>query len=175
MPQFQIKQIKSFQECEPKHGIYLWIINILNSPPHVGISFNENYFSLKMNGIDDFNIEKVLKIIKKKQIPCVLVKLSENEAYFQRLLSVKNIFDRVKLGVTTCLTPIIQILLNNKLEILLPELLENLTNKQQIESFFGLNLPPNYSGLIAYEKVEVLKHLEKLNNAKRTTHIFKAD
>lgn len=171
MPQFQIKHIESFHDCVPSQGIFLWILHATKIPPHVGISLDGQYFSLKMNGIDDLAIEQVLKIMLKKEIPSVLVKLKENQAIYKRFLTVKNTYERIIPEKTTCLSPISELLLSDHKDYLLPELLETLSLQGQIESFFGLNLPSEFTGLISYEKQQVSKRLIELKDAKRTNYI----
>jgi len=171
LPQFHFPHIEVFSSYQVKTAIYLWIIHATKIPPHVGISIDGNYFSLKMNGIDDLEIEQVLKIIAKKQIPTIAVKLKENTAICKRFLTVKNTYERIIPGKTTCLTPISELLLNDNKEYLLPELLQILTDLKQIEAFFALNLPEDFTGFLSYEKEQVNKRLNELQDAKRTNHI----
>ena len=171
MPQFQIKHITPFSSCHPKQGIYLWIIHATKIPPHVGISIDGNYFSLKINGLDDLNVEQVLKIIQKKQIATLLVKLEGNAVDFKRFVTVRNAYHLIIAGETTCLTPINSLLLENTKNVLLPELLEILSVEKKIENVFGLNLPENFTGHIAYDEAQVNKRLNELKNAKRRIHI----
>jgi hypothetical protein len=135
LPQFQINHIETFHNYVPSQGIFLWILHVTKIPPHVGISLDGHYFSLKMNGIDDLAIEQVLKILQKKEIPSILVKLKDNQAVFKRSLTVRNTYERIIPGETTCLSPISELLLGDYKDYLLPELLETLSLQGQIESF----------------------------------------
>ena len=71
----------SFCEIEDinfNHSI-LWVINNDKKPPHIGLSFNNKYFSLKANGLDlGLQTNSVLNFLNTKNTPFILIQLIEN-------------------------------------------------------------------------------------------------
>ncbi|NBR15845.1 MAG: hypothetical protein EBU01_14895, partial [Crocinitomicaceae bacterium] len=50
---FEFKNIQFVNHLETKTGVYLWILHADKIPPHIGISIDGQYFSLKAKGKDE--------------------------------------------------------------------------------------------------------------------------
>ena len=89
---------------------YLWIWNPTNIPPHMGLSVDGRYFSVKANGVD-FNspVEDIVEIISRKKLPVLAIELDLDF----RLDQCKTEFDKYDRTIAhevTCLNPIKSVL-----------------------------------------------------------------
>jgi hypothetical protein len=143
----------------------LWILHADKIPPHIGISTNGKYFSLKVNGKDEqLPVGKLLTTIQNKKISVVVIATSrtlgldeirEKYLQFQKAEDLKN----------TCLTPIKELLTADANVSKLKDLLETLNNIGEIQQVYGLNLVSTYKGIPFYTTEEIRKRLELLKNA----------
>ncbi|MES2589489.1 MAG: hypothetical protein V4622_10965 [Bacteroidota bacterium] len=166
-------KIHSWQEVDKEKlskGLYIWVIHVNKIPPHIGISIDGKFYSLKVNGKDvGVDFELIYKIIQKKQIQTLFVEIDSNknsniESVFEKYKSLNN-------SNTTCLSPIIEFLHEDENIKILVELLVNLDKKNQIKSFFGLNLGTDFEGIPVYSLDDVQNRILKLKDAKRSKHI----
>jgi hypothetical protein len=152
---------------ELSKGTYIWVIHADKKPPHVGISASNLYFSLKIGGKDESIPDKeVLKIITKKNIPTIIVELSDEVD----VSSVKELFSQYKSidrSFQTCLTPIAQLLENSNQIFLINDLLQKYHSKNKIKSYIGIRLPENFTGIPLYTKETIQNRLKELEDAKR--------
>lgn len=137
----------------------LWVWNADKVPPHVGISSNGLYYSLKVNGKDwQVPISVLFDVIEKKNIPtlCFILrdKVFDLATHFEK-------YERAEAGNITCLFPI-RDLLNLEGVGQLSELLNALSDEDRIDRCIGFNLPENYSGIPAYSIEEIHRRLEQL-------------
>ena len=149
---------------------YLWIWYADKIPPHLGISINGMYFSLKYNGKDlGVEVENPIKLILKRNISALFIKLNcylNSDVAF----NIFESFEKASSAGFTCLDPIQQTLSKQNLRTIF-ELLEELKMEQVTGSVYGLNLPDNYSGLPTYGVKEIRDRLLKLENASVGKHI----
>jgi len=93
-------------------GVWLAVLHMDRIPPHVGIIFSGNYYSLTIRGKEskvDLNV--LTKTIQQKKINTVFIKIKDHpvfstehiEAIFNEQL---NEFEQVKQYQSTCLSPI---------------------------------------------------------------------
>ena len=156
-----ITQLKDFQELNVGSYLCIWYADKI--PPHIGISINGSYYSLKVNGKDTaIPINEIVKIINKKNICSVFAEILVNIDSIE----VERIFSRYKCakeGESTCLSPITEMYyLNNQIDIL-ADLLNYFQSKQQIGQLFGLNLIPDFKGILSYNKKDIEARLKQLS------------
>lgn len=168
---FPIRSTQKISESELQSGVFLWITHADKIPPHIGISLDGNYFSLKVSGKDDTDTGVIYRTIWLRNIPAVFVRLDERAFSSERFLTVKNEYVSVNKEVTTCLVPILDMYGIKKKECLLADLLKYLEKKQQILAYFTLNLPADFEGIKTYSLEDVTAHLNKIKHAERGKHI----
>ncbi|MFY7943654.1 MAG: hypothetical protein ACOVNZ_03695 [Crocinitomicaceae bacterium] len=145
---------------------FLWILHADKIPPHIGISKEESFFSLKVNGKDEnLPVEKLIALIQLKRIPTILIPLKHHLSIDEIALKYKQ-FDRAVNLKSTCLTPIKELLFPNEEIHRLKDLLEIICENGQLNCVFGLNLSSTYEGIPFYTTDEIQNRLEKLTHVK---------
>jgi hypothetical protein len=143
-------------------GIHLWIIHADKTPPHIGFSIDNHYFSLKANGKDNgISTDSILQIIQKKKIGTVFVKLNCDLIFQEKKLAF-DAFDSAKGLNSSCLVPIRNVLKAPNSISKLSELLYFLETQNMIYSIFGLHLSNDYKGIKSYTTTEIQQRIEKL-------------
>ena len=151
-----------------KQGIFLWVFHADKIPPHIGISKDGFYFSLKVSGKDEFvSVEKISKLLKTKKIPTLIIKTSENSIKNRYLDIVFEKYQTANSDGLTCLTPITEIYFSETKDLILIELLNLLNEAGVVENIFGINLPADYKGIPAYSRQDIQDRLYQLKHAKR--------
>ena len=151
-----------------KQGIFLWVFHADKIPPHIGISKDGFYFSLKVSGKDEFvSVEKISKLLKTKKIPTLIIKTSENSIKNRQLETIFEKYQTANSDGLTCLTPIIEIYFSETKDLILIELLNLLNEAGVMETIFGINLPVDYKGIPAYSRQDIQNRLYQLKHAKR--------
>jgi len=168
MSSYIFQSIIRDQKVSFTNKLFLWIWHADKIPPHIGVSLDDKYFSLKVSGKDNgLECSKTLNLALSKGIPLLLVELKSN-------LSINEIsfeFDKypqAKVGKTTCLTPICTIL-NHPKANQLSELL--ISCETEILNVKGFKLPANYSQLKNYTACDIQKRLQLLTNENRKISI----
>lgn len=89
---------------------HLWIWNPTNIPPHMGLSINGRYFSLKANGLDfNANLQDIIELIDRKKLPVLAIELDVSFTLEQCKIEFDK-YDRTIAHVVTCLNPIKSVL-----------------------------------------------------------------
>lgn len=141
----------------------IWVWHADKIPPHIGISSEGKYFSLKANGKDEGRlVENVIDLINKKSITTLCFQL-ENMSSLDAVVEVYNGFSVTKPNEITCLNPIKEILNLNHAQKL-TELLGELYAQGQISKVFGYHLPENFKGIQIYSTEDIHERLRKLVN-----------
>lgn len=83
-------------------------------------------------------------------------------------------YKQIVLHKSTCLSPITAVLLAEEQDLILAELLEKLEKQERIQSIFGLHLEADFLGIPQYDRAEIAKRISKIQDAKRSQHIFKS-
>ena len=167
MYSFEVPSWKVFDEEEFDRGIYLWVLHADKVPPHIGISKEGEYFSLKATGKDiAVPVRKILQLLKQKSIPALILKTSPNSIMPVDLAEVFGRYIKAGLGQATCLTPITEIYFSGQQDLILSELLNLLNESGTLEEVFGLNLDQNFKGIPHYERKDIQKHLTGLSHVK---------
>lgn len=153
-----------FDKGDLNHGVYLWIIHCDKIPPHIGISCNGKYFSLKANGVDfDLNYDRVIHILNKKNISTLLFKINVESISLTDLIEVFSKYTTTEYNSVTCLNPINDLL--GKKCSTVHELLTELSETNFISVCIGLNLKTGYKGIPIYTSKEIHERLLALENA----------
>ncbi len=172
MYSFEVSSVKKLHPEEVMHGIYLWILHADKIPPHIGISKNGFYFSLKVTGKDEhFPVEKLIRLLNRKKIASLVIKTSENSIRFKRLSDVFDNYQSVENDGHTCLTPISEIYFSEPKDLILSELLNLLNEAGVMEEIYGIHLPESYRGILFYERKDIQNRLNHLKYAKGSKHI----
>lgn len=151
-------------------GVLLWIFHASKIPPHIGISSNGQYFSLKFNGKDEnLSVERLLKVVRTKKIETVIIELT-TPISIEQIENQFSKFELAKPNEATCLTPITQLFDFETTDVILSELLEKIQENKSIHRVFGLHLKPEFSGISNYSRTDIQQRLKKLHDSKRETH-----
>ena len=95
MTNYLIHNIKPFGCFDS--GMYLVILHANDIPPHIGIIYNEKYFSLTVSGQTLGDDSKVLKkLIHRKQIKTLFIKLARA---LNSKDNIRNTFMEKKIGL----------------------------------------------------------------------------
>jgi hypothetical protein len=175
MIDFEIKNSLVLPENQLKIGLYIWVLHANKIPPHIGLSINGNFFSLKVSSKDvAVSYEKVFDLISKKNIQTIFIEIKDfNPEMEDKIVQIFNEFDCINSYYTSCLIPIVKALIiekNPQIERL-SQLLENLKEKNQIKSFFQLNLETDFEGIPKYTKQDIQKRIEELKDVKRRKYL----
>lgn len=148
-----------------KEGCFLCIWHADKIPPHIGIIINGMYFSLKVKGKDvDIPVFDIVKLIQKKQITTVFVEI-ESDLELNQVARIFSLYEKAEASKVTCLTPITEIFGVKNQVNMLSELLNYFQSKQQIGQLFGLNLKPDFKGILFYGKEEIESRLKQLSKS----------
>jgi hypothetical protein len=166
MSNYNIKHIVDIDKVQLKKGTFLWAFHVDKIPPHVGISIDGFYFSMKASECDfNLDVETVYQVVHRKKIPSFLVSILHTQNLDQLKMIFKQYGNKIKKG-ESCMTPVIQFLEENE-QFLLEELLESLTQSNRIESVMGLHLPKEFEQVPFYTHEDVQSHIAQLKNVKR--------
>ena len=109
---YKIKINKSFDEQDLSYGLYIAVIHATRIPPHIGMISDKSYHSLSIKGQDiNVPIAALIKNTNIRKIPTLFIKIKSHptfSAIYLREHFITNVqqFDRVDVGVATCLSPI---------------------------------------------------------------------
>ena len=141
----------------------MWVFHADKIPPHIGISLDGYFFSLKSSGVDiDLETSQVLRIIRNKRIPSFLIELSQ-KAISRHPKEVYETYSKVQAGVDTCLAPI-KVILGIKNSTKLSELLIQLKEDGNIKRVFGCNSAQKLRGIKTYSTADITNRLLHLEN-----------
>ena len=140
----------------------LWVFHIDKIPPHVGLSVGDVFFSLKSNGRDEIPVNKVIQIIEKKNIKCIVLNLKFN-LNIREVRSIFGTYDHAFSAQTSCLAPIKEVLNISKNVIKLSELLSHLNDRNKISEYHGFNVTKSELGILSYGPEDIEKRLNLLH------------
>lgn len=156
-----IKNVTSNQV--PKSSLLLWVWHADKIPPHIGISYNDCYYSLKANGKDEgISISLIESIVERKTIKTLCFEISD-KLNCEDISSVFIGYNTTIPDKTTCLAPIKDIL-KNKSANQLVDLLTELYNSNSIRKVYGFNLNEGFKGIKNYSISDIHSRLQKLSN-----------
>ena len=109
---YKLKINRQFNESELLKGIYIAVIHATRIPPHIGMIMDKKYHSLSIKGRDiNTPVPALIKNSSIRKIPTLFIKIKSHPTFsdiYLREHFITNIeqFDRVDIGVATCLSPI---------------------------------------------------------------------
>jgi len=150
-PPYAFHTLKEYTEINLQKTV-LWVFYATKTPPHIGISAQQAFFSLKSTGKDE-NIPttRVLTTIHSKKIPTVLVEIDRPLSPIDLEKEYHN-YQRISLGVNTCLSPIKKVFHCCSARQL-SELLHMMHD--QIKATAGTYLPATYRQLPSYSTADI--------------------
>ncbi len=158
MCDFKLESVKKIELQKVSKGIVIWVLHADKKPPHIGLSVDGCFFSLKARGKDvDIPIENVVNLMNIKKTPFVCFSLKDCISKNDVSNSFKLFRHTIPYKIT-CLEPIKQILKEHNSNKLV-ELLFYLNQKERIENIYGLNLPKDFNGIKDYNLDDINKRL----------------
>lgn len=146
-------------------GLYLWVIHADKVPPHIGISTNGLFFSLKANGKDEqLDVLKILHILKRKKVATLFYAI-EPASLKVNVSEVFRPFDCTVHGEITCLSPLKRIFDASDVK-LLKDLLDVLFHRGMIKRTVGWQLPASFHGIPDYSVEDIHQRLQFLHHEK---------
>ena len=144
----------------------LWVINSNKTPPHIGVSTENLFFSLKANGKDfELSAQQVFQKLIEKNVELILFQLKE-KIIAPVLNSIYSNYSFAIPSKISCLTPILEVFAINE-RILLPQLLSYLEDQNLISNIFVINSDREIIRIGNYTECDVAKEIEKFHHAKR--------
>lgn len=142
-------------------GVYLWVFHADKIPPHIGVSQNGSFYSLKSSGVDlGLETDKVLSLILRKRIPSFIIQVKDNTVT-KSAHSVFEQYSQTEAGKTTCLTPVKEMFGCSQPKKL-SELLRDLDTESKILNVFRLNGDNDLIGIRAYDPERITERLVAL-------------
>lgn len=149
-----------------KNMTYLWVIHADKIPPHVGISSEARYYSLKVNGKDEnVAIDQLYKVLMQKDISFVLFQL-KNGIELTEISRKFKLYRSAGTKSVTCLDPINKLLICPEKVNILSDLLSFL-EKQNLLGYAIVFGKKEIHGILNYTTEDIKRRLEKLENAER--------
>jgi hypothetical protein len=163
---YKLKINKQFIESELLKGIHIAILHATKIPPHIGMIMDKKYHSLSIKGQDiNTDVAVLIKNSSIRKIPTVFIKIKDHPTFsniYLREHFITNIqqFNRVDIGVATCLSPIklfFEDVYNLSMTDInyLFELIPLLESDGLIESVSALNLDQNSYEFPVYTNKEI--------------------
>lgn len=144
MSEIRIQNINPFKERSDDRSFIL-IQNTDQIPPHISLVVDGNYFSVSVSGVKaGVDFQSVLKNIQVKNIPCLILEISEIKFSSEAIAEIFNHYGRLDKPEKSCLFPIIDLLnraygLIHESEFVF-ELIRELEKNENLTGVFHLNL-----------------------------------
>ncbi|MBN8703988.1 MAG: hypothetical protein J0M08_13050 [Bacteroidetes bacterium] len=108
---YTIRNINSVDESIFEHGVFLVLLNVAKTPPHLALIANGKWYSLDTNGPTiNGDTRLLLKLIQQKQLKTIVVGLSSKNIIGENITTsiakVMEKYTRVDIHIATCFTPI---------------------------------------------------------------------
>lgn len=147
---------------EVNKGLFLWIWKADEICPHLGISSEGNYFSLKISGKEErVNATNLLERAHKKAKKLLLLKLTD-EISVEAITLVFQKYQSCQENACFCSAPILEVFGINKENGILFDLLNCLEERNAVNTVFAWNLSASFQGIPFYSATDVNNHLLKL-------------
>ncbi len=141
---------------------YLWVWNPMDIPPHMGLSVDGHYFSLKANGVDlNSDLSDIIEIVSRKKLPVLAIELNSNFT-LEKCKTVFLNFERTIAHEVTCLNPI-KTALNIQSPRKLSELLDELDFKGILGNKTAWNIAQTSIELPEYSTEDIHAYLVALS------------
>jgi hypothetical protein len=145
---------------------HLWILNSDKIPPHIGISQDFKFFSLKASGKDNgLTTSDIFSLLKKKNIEFILVEFNSS-VIEKEIAEVFSDYSKAIPFETSCIAPILECFNIDK-PFLLFDLLEYFNLNRLINLVNVYNFQREKLGLGIYGEEDVAREIVKLQSVKR--------
>lgn len=139
----------------------LWVLHADKIPPHIGISNNGLFFSLKVRGKDEnVRVESLVNTIYRKRIPTLCYELTDVD------LDLSSVFDNYRVAIAgeiTCLAPIKEVLNCHQVDKV-SELIEQLELEGRVKAVGSVFLPEGFTQIPSYELNDIHERLKAIQN-----------
>lgn len=160
--EFRFKNLPRLASISEVNDVLIWIFHIDKIPPHIGISSQGIFFSLKSNGKDYIDTNYVNQISVNKGIKLLKVKLRFNisSSYIERIYEDYTFATSAE---CSCLSPIKKVLNMPKEVMKLSDLLKVLKERDLITGWQSINVSEQEAGIRAYDLFDINARLNKLH------------
>ena len=159
---YKFTKVNHLSSVSDEEDLLIWVFHVDKTPPHIGISTQGIFFSLKSNGQDKIPVSKVSYMVKNKRIK--LIKLKLNIRLSVALVEhVFNSFTSATSARCSCLSPIKKVLdVPNEIPKL-SDLLIYLDGAKKISGWSAQNVSVEEAGIKSYALSDIEKRLNFLN------------
>lgn len=145
---------------------FIWVWNADKIPPHLGFSFENNYYSLTFKERELKPVSGVLRKATRSKIPLLFVEIPGSWEETE-IRNAFQLFERAEAGKSTCLSPIREVLGLNETIQQLAHLLTELDRQGIPFRVFALHLDQSYVLLPDYTVDDIVSRIQGLNHAER--------
>ena len=159
---YKFTKVNHLSSVSDEEDLLIWVFHVDKTPPHIGISTQGVFFSMKSNGQDKIPVDKVSYMVKNKNIK--LIKLKLNIRLSVALVEhVFNSFTSATSARCSCLSPIKKVLdVPNEIPKL-SDLLIYLDGAKKISGWSAQNVSVEEAGIKSYAVSDIEKRLNFLN------------
>ena len=160
--EFRFKDLPRLASISEVNDVLIWIFHIDKIPPHIGISSQGVFFSLKSNGKDNIAASYVNQISVNKDIKLLKVKLrfNINSSYIERIYEDYTCATSAE---CSCLSPIKKALNMPQKVMKLSGLLKVLKERDLIVGWHSLNVSDQQAGILYYDLFDINERLNNLH------------
>lgn len=162
LPNYTVSDIRTFDLQMAMMSNLLWVLHADKIPPHIGVSVNGLFYSLKANGKDEgVAIEGLVEIVNRRKISTLCFEL--NSTFDESTLSEEfRKFDKTIPNQVTCLRPIKNSLKHDSATKLV-DLLQMLEENEEIGLVMGIHIKEDFEGIQDYDVEAIHARLKLLN------------
>ena len=146
-------------------GMFVWVINWLKTPPHLGMSYNGRYYSVTIHESQvDKPIEGLIRLFEQKSKPVFFVEIAHTIYTNQQVMN--DAFSVELDNSTTCIAPINKVLFGDHFRFdTIAQLLRELEQQNLIQH---IHIPWYENSeevtIESYTKSEVIAFIESKKN-----------
>ena len=163
--EFRFDHLPNLPSISEDNDVLIWIFHTDKIPPHIGVSSEGVFFSLKNNGKDCLPTNFVNQICDNKDIKIIKVKLR----FMLSMSDIEGVYKDYTCAISaecSCLSPIKKALSMPEKVMKLSDLLNELMKRDLIAGWHSKNVPDEEAGIRAYDVVEINARLKKLHAKK---------
>ncbi|MBG38497.1 MAG: hypothetical protein CL857_01105 [Cryomorphaceae bacterium] len=160
--EFRFDHLPNLSSISEDNDVLIWIFHVDKIPPHIGISSEGVFFSLKSNGKDRLPTNNVNQISINKGIKILKVKLR----FELGVSDIEGVYKDYTCAISaecSCLSPIKKALSMPEKVMKLSDLLNELLERDLIEGWYSNNVSYEEAGIRAYDIFEINARLKKLH------------